>query len=189
MNSLVSRRTASLLLAGGLCALMGTSLSACASAKTTNVGSGGSAGVTVSASPSPSAAGSATRSVGVGVPVPTGGTSTKSVPPGPTSSPKAQLSAVPAGAKLTPIESASLSPDGKTLYLGLESMGGACGQYDVVVQESGSTVEVGLVHLPAKRGEMCPMYEGFLKVPAQLAAPLNGRTVIDLATGQRLNGA
>jgi hypothetical protein len=96
--------------------------------------------------------------------------------------PKAQLTTVPSG-KLVQFTSAQHSEDGRTLYLGIESQGGACGQYDVVVQQTGSSVSVGLVQLPSG-GRVCPMYVTHMLVTAKLSAPLERRRVIDLANGQ-----
>jgi hypothetical protein len=70
-----------------------------------------------------------------------------------------------------------------TLYLGIESQGGACGQYDVVVQQSSTTVSVGLVHL-APGARVCPMYVTRMLIPAKLSSPLGGRSVVDLENGQ-----
>jgi hypothetical protein len=96
--------------------------------------------------------------------------------------PSAQVSTTPTG-KLTAFDSASRSPDGRTLYLGLESQGGACGQYSVVVQQTGTNVAVGLVHLPAGR-HVCPMYVAHMQIRVELSAPLGSRTLVDLADGQ-----
>jgi hypothetical protein len=97
--------------------------------------------------------------------------------------PQAQLPATPSGGKLTEFLTAAHSADGRTLYLGIESQGGACGQYDVVLQQSGGSVSAGLVHLSAG-GRICPMYVAHMLVEAKLSAPLDGRRVIDLANGQ-----
>jgi hypothetical protein len=99
--------------------------------------------------------------------------------------PQAQLSAVPAGAKLRPFETATGSSNGTTLYLGLLSQGGACGRYDVVLEQNASSVSVGLVQLPSG-GRVCPMFMGHMNVAAKLSAPLGNRPVLDLATGQNV---
>jgi hypothetical protein len=70
-----------------------------------------------------------------------------------------------------------------TLYVGVESQGGACGQYDVVLEQTSTTVSVGLVHL-ASGGRVCPMYVTHMLIPAKLSSPLAGRTVVDLENGQ-----
>jgi hypothetical protein len=102
--------------------------------------------------------------------------------------PSAQLTTAPANTKYTAFQSAAHSADGRTLYLGIESQGGACGQYDVVLEQSGSSVSVGLVHLPAG-ARICPMYVAHMLVTAKLSAPLDGRRVIDLANGQTIASA
>lgn len=96
--------------------------------------------------------------------------------------PQAQLTKVPSGV-LTPFSAAEHSADGRTLYLSIESEGGACGQYDVVLQQTSSSVSVGLEHL-SSGGRVCPMYVAHMLVEAQLSTPLDGRRVIDLANGQ-----
>lgn len=172
------------LAAGAVGALVLAGATACASAtKSVSVSEGGSSSGAATASASPSA--SASASAGASATpsnhtmIPAGGTLV---------TPKAQLSAVPAGQKLTAFQTAAHSADGKTLYLGLESQGGACGQYDVVLQQTGSTVSVGLVHL-SSGGVMCPMFVGHTLVVAQLSAPLDGRHVVDLADGQTVTSA
>jgi hypothetical protein len=97
--------------------------------------------------------------------------------------PEAQVSTTPSTSKFTDFTSAEHSADGRTLYLGIESQGGACGQYDVVLQQSGTTVSVGLVHLPSG-GRICPMYVTRMLVQAKLSSPLELRRVVDLANGQ-----
>ncbi|MBR7832152.1 hypothetical protein KDL01_02710 [Actinospica durhamensis] len=184
MTGSVRPRTASLLACGfGALALTAT-LSACKSS-TTTTSAGGSASVAVSTT----GAASATGNPGSGA----GGTasaqpsSTMSpIGVGAATTPKQQLSAVPAGQKLTAFTTASASADGRTLYVELESMGGACGQYDVVLQESSTSVQVGLVHL-ASGGHICPQFVSALRVAVSLSAPLAGRPVVDLANGQSLN--
>ncbi len=98
-------------------------------------------------------------------------------------SPQAQVPTAPTGNKLIPFDSAAHSADGRTIYLGLESEGGACGQYDVVLQQTGTTVSAGLAHL-SSGGHVCPMYVAHMLVEVKLSAPLDGRRVIDLANGQ-----
>jgi len=183
------------LAAGAVGALVLAGATACASAtKTVSVSSGGSSSgaysvPATSASPSPSASASGAVSASASASASAGAGSTASNHPlipstgGPVITPKAQVSAAPAGTKLTAFESAAHSADGRKLYLGLESQGGACGQYNVVVQQTSSTVSVGLVHLSAG-GVMCPMFVTHTLVVATLANPLDGRTVVDLANGQ-----
>jgi hypothetical protein len=195
------RRTASLLAAGTVGALVLAGATACASTgKSVSVSSGGSysgSASATSASPSASASASASSS-GAGTAPATGstgstgsGTSTgpSTVNPGGiTVSPNDQLTKAPAGTKYVLFDSAAHSTDGRTLYLGIESQGGACGKYDVVVQESSGSVSVGLIHVPAGT-QMCPMYVAHMLVVAKLSAPLDGRRVIDLANGQTVASA
>lgn len=190
MTGSVRPRTASLL-AGCVGALALTAvLSACASsATTTGAGGGGSAPVTVN---SPSAA--ASTSAPASLPnSPASGTtasarSTASTPAGggTVTTPKQVLAAAPAGTKLTSFDGATASADGRTVYVQLESMGGACGQYDVVLQQSASAVKVGLVHLTSG-GHVCPQFVGPMRIAVALAAPIASRPLVDLADGQSLN--
>ena len=143
-------------------------------------GASGTSSVTVvtttssSAAASPSATGTASSTASNHPFIPTTG--------GIVVTPSTQLSATPTG-KLTAFDGASRSPDGRTLYLALESQGGACGQYNAVVQQTGTNVEVGLVHLPSD-GHVCPMYVTQMQVKVELSAPLGSRTLVDLANGQ-----
>jgi hypothetical protein len=179
MTGSVRPRTASLLAGcAGALALTAT-LSACKSATTVNPGGPNvqsSASVSVAA---PSPAGSPTSAAAPSATTPAGSA-------GAVSTPKQVLTAVPAGARLVPFLSASTSADGRTVFVQVESMGGACGQYDVVLQQSSTQVGVGLVHLSAG-GHICPQFVGPLRIPVSLDAPLSGRPVLDLANGQRLN--
>jgi hypothetical protein len=193
MNGSVRPRTATLLATGFGALALATALSACGPS-TSATGSGGatvpvtvnsSAAASMPAAPS-GTAGPTGSATGVTASAPSSAPSPTSVVGGITSTPKQQLSAVPPGAKLTPFLSASAGSDGRTLEVELESMGGACGEYDVVLQQSSTAVQVGLVHLPAS-GHICPMYVGPLRIAVQLSAPLAGRPVVDLANGQRLN--
>ena len=102
--------------------------------------------------------------------------------------PQSQLQSPPAGQKLTAFDSVTGNSSSTTLYLGLLSQGGACGRYDVVVEQSASSVGLGLVHLPAT-SRICPMYMAHMSVEAKLSAPLDERPVVDLATGQRVQVA
>lgn len=180
------RRLGSLLGAGGLGVLVAVTAAACASTATT--GAAGSSSVPVVASTS-AAAPSASASPSSAGSTAAGGTASASNHPlipstgGLVNSPQAQLTTIPAGDKLVAFDSAVRSKDGMTLYLGLESQGGACGRYDVVLQQDGATLHVGLVHLPRTSG-VCPMYVAHMLVPAKLSAPLSGSSVVDLANGQ-----
>jgi hypothetical protein len=187
------RRTlGSALGAAALGALLVATAAGCASStKSTGASGSGSARVvtstsagapSASASTSPSSAGSSAAGTG-------GASASASNHPlipssgGITMTPKAQLSAVPAGGKLVAFDSASRSKDGMTLYLGIESQGGACGQFDVVLQQNGGTVHAGLVHLPST-SRVCPMYVAHMLIAAKLSAPLSGGSVVDLANNQ-----
>ena len=100
-------------------------------------------GVLASVAVNTTAAASATGTPGSGAGSTASAQSTSTTSPvgiGAVATPKQQLSAVPAGEKLTAFTTASASADGRTLYVELESMGGACGQYDVVLQQSSTTV-------------------------------------------------
>jgi hypothetical protein len=195
------RRLHSLLGAGGLGVLVVATAAACASSpKTAGAGSTGSAPVVVSSSsaaaPSASASSSGTGAMG-GVnggalpasSAPTSAAASASNHPmipstgGLVITPEAQVSTVPAGGKLVAFDSVARSKDGLTIYLGLESQGGACGKYDVVLEQASGTVGVGLVHLAPGR-VMCPMYVTQMQVAAKLSAPLGSRTVQDLVNGQ-----
>jgi hypothetical protein len=192
------------LTAGTIGALLLAGAAACASSTTTatssdsssvpvSIGSSSAASPTASASasasPSGAASGGGSGSSSASASTPAGtGTTTRGNPvvPGPGGivvTPQAQVSTTPSGGKLTAFTSAAHSADGRTLYLALESQGGACGQYNVVLQQTGDTVSAGLVHLPAG-GRICPMYVTRMLVEAKLSAPLDGRRVIDLANGQ-----
>lgn len=200
MESAGRRRIGPLLAVGTIGALVLGGAAACASSGATAsssdsssipvvTGSSPTMGVqaTTWSSPSPSASSSGTSSASPSsAPVVAGSTtgSATTVPGvgGIVVSPKAQVSATPTS-KLTAFTSAAHSEDGRTLYLGIESQGGACGQYEVVLQQSSTTVSVGLVHLPAGT-RVCPMYVTHMLVEAKLSAPLERRRVIDLANGQ-----
>jgi len=187
-------RIGSLLTAGAIGALVLAGATACASSaqtasssdtSTVPVSTGSSAAASSAASSSASASASAAASASTSA-----GATSSNHPMIPTTggivvTPQAQVSTMPTG-KLTGFTTAAHSADGLTLYLGIESQGGACGQYDVVLQQTSSSVSVGLVHLPSG-GRMCPMYVAHMLVQAKLAAPLDGRRVIDLANGQTVN--
>lgn len=185
------RALGSALGAVGLGALLVATAAGCASsAKSAGASGASSAPVVTSTSASAPSASASTSpsSAGGSAPATGGGASASNHPLIPSSggvmtSPKAQLSAVPAGAKLVAFDSASRSKDSMTLYLGIESQGGACGQYDVVLQQNGGTVRAGLVHLPAT-SRVCPMYVAHMLIAAKLSAPLSDGSVVDLANNQ-----
>ena len=191
------RRIGSLLTAGTIGALLLAGAAACASTITTTATSSDSSSIPVSAGSSPAASSSASGNTSASAPASSAASSSAAASAGATTSdqpiipsvgglvvtPQAQVPTTPSNAKFTAFTSAAHSSDGRTLYLGIESQGGACGQYDVVLQQSGSTVEVGLVHLPSG-GRVCPMYVAHTLVTATLSAPLERRRVIDLANGQ-----
>lgn len=202
MTGFVRTRTASLL-AGSVGVLtLAATLSACGSASTTTgsgvgtvaLGGSMSAGAAPSAAPGSPAGPSPTAAASSAAPSPqpSGSASQSGVVTRPSGvvgavqTPKAQVGSAPVGIKLTAFDTAVAGQDGRTLFVGLESMGGACGQYSVVLRQSSSDVQVGLVHLPST-GRMCPQFVGPLNIEVQLSAPLAGRTVVDLANGQRLN--
>jgi len=130
-------------------------------------------GSSSSAQPSPTA----TKTAAPGTPVNPGG----SIDP-----PVAQAKSVPAGSKLVVFEGVSRSGSGMTLYMAATAGGGACGQYDVVVQETSTTVELGLAQLPKAKNTACPMFVRMVQFPANLTSPVGGRQVIDMANGQVL---
>ena len=189
-QSVKHRRAASLLAAGAVGALLLAGATACASTgKSVSVSAGGSttSPAQAGASPSASPSGASASASPTGVASTGGGAAT--IPAGGVAvSPNAQVSSAPSGTKYTAFMTAAHSADGMTLYLALESQGGACGQYDVVVQQSSGSVSVGLVHL-SSGGRICPMYMARTLVPAKLSAPLDGRRVIDLANGQTVGSA
>ncbi len=163
---------------------LASALAACASSTTVSPAAGGT-----------TASGTATSSAQSAplVPVPSPTTS-QSVNPGgrmspmPSLSPSAatQVTEPPSTAKYVPIDKATRSSDGRTLYLQIEARGGACGNYLVVVQQSTSRVSVGLAQLPVRTGVMCPMYIGPRIFPATLSSPLGSRPLVDLANGATL---
>ncbi|WP_157436556.1 hypothetical protein [Actinospica robiniae] len=194
MTGSVRPRTASLLVGAAGALALTAALGGCASSETTPTGSGvGTVAVTVNspsaASSAPSAPASPTSAssapASVASPSAHAPTTTSAGGGGSMATPKQVLSAAPAGAKLVSFDDATASSDGRTLYVELESMGGACGQYDVVLQQSASAVKVGLVHL-SSGGHVCPQFVGPMRIAVALAAPLSGRPVVDLSDGQSL---
>lgn len=183
------RRTlGSLLGAGGIAVLVAVSAAACASTSAPSSSSSSPVGVVSGGSASPSNATSTGPTGGASPsaapPTATGSTGSQSPAPagGPVVAPQTQLTSVPAGQKLVAFDSASRGSSSTVLYVGLMSQGGACGQYDVVLQQSASSVGVGLVKVPSG-GRMCPMYVTHTLVEVKLSAPLGSRSVVDLATG------
>jgi hypothetical protein len=99
-------------------------------------------------------------------------------------SPAAQVNIPPPGAKLVAFEGVTQSQDGRTLYLLVEARGGACGVYEVVLQQATAEVQVGLASVPSKVALMCPMIVRLENFPVHLSTPLGARKVIDMADGQ-----
>jgi hypothetical protein len=154
--------------------------------------SSGEAGAASSAT-APTAPGSAGASSGSSSPAQPSSPATKTASPGtpvnpggPVDPPVAQAPSVPAGAKLVVFDGVARSSNGMTLYLAATAGGGACGQYDVVVQETSSTVELGLAHLAMAKEVPCPMFVRMVQFPANLSSPVGGRKVVDMANGQVL---
>lgn len=196
MTGSVRPRTASLLVGAAGALALTAALSGCASSNTTPTGSGvGTVAVTVN---SPSAASSSPAATPASPPSAASAPATAASPSahaptttsaggsGTVGTPKQVLGSAPAGAKLVSFDDATASSDGRTLYVELESMGGACGQYDVVLQQSSAAVKVGLIHL-SSGGHVCPQFVGPMRIAVPLAAPLSGRPVVDLSDGQSLN--
>jgi hypothetical protein len=99
--------------------------------------------------------------------------------------PHAVLNAVPAGATLTPLETASTSRDGRTLYLDVQIRGGKCGTYDVVLEPSDAGMRAGVIHVITK-GQACSTQETNVTITVGTAAPVGMHPVVDLATGKPL---
>jgi hypothetical protein len=122
-----------------------------------------------------------------GTPANPGGSTTPPVaanPGGPINAPVSQVGNAPAGSKMVIFEGVSRSADGKTLYMTATAGGGACGQYDAVLQESSGTVKIGLAQLPNTKALPCPMFVRLTQFPVTLSAPIGDRQIIDLANGQ-----
>lgn len=187
------RALGSLLGAGALAVLVAGSVAACASsspasaAGSSGAPSGGESVIVSPSSSSPSPAATPSSSSPSASPSTTASPGMTGVNPGGAMvvAPQSQLASPPAGQKLTAFDSVTRNSDGTILYLGLFSQGGSCGQYDVVLEQSASSVSLGLVHLSSER-QICPMYVAHMSVEAKLSAPLDGRPVVDLATGQRV---
>ena len=97
--------------------------------------------------------------------------------------PRAELTVVPAGAKFTPLETAASSRDGRTLYLGFDIDGGECGTYEVVLEPKRKAMEAGVLHLTAG-GRACSPQDTNVTLLVKLSSPLGLRPVVDLATGR-----
>lgn len=97
--------------------------------------------------------------------------------------PRAEFAAVPAGARLTALQTAASSRDGLTLYLGFEIDGGKCGTYEVVLEPKHKAMDAGVIHLPAP-GQACSMQDTAVNLVVRLSSPLGLRPVVDLATGK-----
>jgi hypothetical protein len=161
--------------ATALAVLIGTA--GCAYASTP----GGSVSSTTSSAGTSSSSTPSARPTGTGTP-----TTPVVNPGGPvagvTSAP--QAAAVPSGSKLVVFEGVTRSGDGMTLYLAAMAGGGACGKYDVVVQESSGTVKLGLAHLATAKATICPMFVRMEQFQAHLSSPLADRQVVDMADDQ-----
>jgi hypothetical protein len=167
-------------------------LAACASAQTV-AGSG-----VGSTSSLPAAGASATGSATSGPTNPAtspaspgaGATATVGVNPGgpvgAISTPQAQAAAVPSGTQLVGFEGVTKAANGLTVYLSAMAGGGVCGEYDVVVQETSTTVKLGLAHVIPSKSVPCPMFVRVTSFPAKLSSPLGDRQVIDLFDGKNV---
>lgn len=153
----------------------------CASAQPSASGAGQGGSAPAAAGPSTTPAAGATSGATAG---PTGSGAPTANPGGPISTPKAQSAAVPADSTLVGFEGVTKSSDGMTVYLSAMAGGGACGQYEVVVQETSTTVKLGLAHLTPDKTVPCPLFVRETQFPAHLASPLGDRQVFDLAGGQ-----
>jgi hypothetical protein len=165
--------------AAALITLLG--VTACASAQTgTTAGSGQSGSAAAGSTPTAGAVGGPTSG-------PTGSATTPGGvvnPGGPVGTPKGQSSTPPANSTLVGFEGLTKSSDGKTVYLSAMAGGGACGEYEVVVQETSTTVKLGLAHLTPAKTVPCPMFVKETQFPAHLSSPLGDRQVFDLSGGQ-----
>jgi hypothetical protein len=99
--------------------------------------------------------------------------------------PHAVLSAVPAGAKLTGLDTAASTKNGLTLYLGFEIDGGRCGTYDIVLEPSRTDMGAGVIHLPSS-GQPCstPTQMTQVLLVVDISTPLGLRLVVDLSNGK-----
>ncbi|QXE37273.1 hypothetical protein KQY30_26690 [Streptomyces sp. GMY02] len=70
--------------------------------------------------------------------------------------------------------------------LDLRFMGGVCGSYAAVADESGTAVTVRLSHTEPAPGTVCITLAKEQTVSVRLAEPLGGRQVIDRASGERM---
>ncbi|MFE2596221.1 hypothetical protein ACFXCZ_06900 [Streptomyces sp. NPDC059396] len=78
----------------------------------------------------------------------------------------------------------SYGVDGRTLKL--RFMGGVCGSYAAVADESGTAVTVRLSYTEPAPGTVCITLAKEQTVSVRLAEPLGGRQVIDRASGERM---
>ncbi|WP_046496513.1 hypothetical protein [Streptomyces odonnellii] len=78
----------------------------------------------------------------------------------------------------------SYGVDGRTLEL--RFMGGVCGSYAAVADESDTAVTVRLSHTEPAPGTVCITLAKEQTVSVRLAEPLGGRQVIDRASGERM---
>lgn len=173
---------------------LASTLAACASTTTAANGSpvgaagaaSGTSGTPIAPSPPTSAPPTSSSTPSTPASANPGGpvlTTLPTPPPQPTSTP---FTAPPPKSKYVQIDQETQSADGRTLYLGIEAHGGACGQYVVVLQQSATEVRVGLAQLMPRVGVMCPDYVAPRTYPVSLSSPVGSRPVIDLATGGRL---
>jgi hypothetical protein len=168
---------------GAAALVMLVGLAGCGYASSSGQAGAASSATAPSAAGASSAAGSSARPSS---PTKTSAPGTPLNPGGLIDPPVAQAKTVPAGAKLVVFEGVSRSGDGMTLYMAATAGGGACGQYDVVVQETSTTVELGLAHLPMAKNMPCPMFVRMVQFPATLASPVGDRQVVDMANDQVL---
>lgn len=165
-------------------------LAACASAQTSTSGAANVGTYPASAAATGSAGSGPTRPATAPVSPGAGATATVGVDPGgpvgAISTPRAQAAAVPSGTQLVGFEGVTKSSNGLTVYMSAMAGGGACGEYDVVVQETSTTVKLGLAHVIPSKSVPCPMFVRVTSFPAKLSSPLGDRQVIDLFDGKNV---
>ena len=133
------------------------------------------------ASPDPAASGPAASSAPG--PGPSDGGGAGSVP----GSSGAPATPVPVTDPPTPaisVQSVSLGKDATTLVLG--AVGGVCDDYSGTVQETSTTITVGILATPQSPGRVCAAMAREFTVTVALAAPWNDRTIIDAGSGTTL---
>ena len=82
------------------------------------------------------------------------------------------------------VQSVSLGKDATTLVLG--AVGGVCDDYSGTVQETPTTITVGILATPQSPGRVCAAMAREFTVTVALAAPWNDRTIIDAGSGTTL---